>query len=1819
MTDLSLDLTALLQAAEDAFDRGDFAAAMESCDRVLAEAARGSDEARRAEEQRRHAEAHSLLEKIAAATDASTALELLRQAGEKGLVYDLNRQSLEAVRQAWQGVQRDAVDGRLTALMGEGQALAGLGEWQAAAERYAQAAGVAGASEALIDRARARQREAEAALKHQTEYAELVNLARKRQAEGEYDDAIQAVLGALRLQPGSTEASHFHRELEAQAQRARQLARLSAEAERAQAAGNLPEAEAKLKAAVEIAGELRLAHESAWLAQALAGVGESLSKRAAQAQARMAQGREALNAGNLPEAVQDLEAARGMAPWDPTIANLLAEARGRESAAQAVSRVAEEIAHIPNLHNRLARLLEALRQAPGGENPELEELIERTKEELSEEARRLAIAATQAEGDLGLDTPVEVEDGKRDGSGQVLVRGIAQFREAIGLDRAAEIGDAFRLVFARIATRKLDLFVNRHAEPLIRRGKFAEAIQQYNQAIEMWNVAWLLTPTITWERMDDRDEPIVEARRRRSLDARLKIVAAQRDLAAAALEVAPDIQRRQLAGEAAQGGGRFDAACASYEQALQDIAAQDKPTQHVLSGLRQAIERRLSETLRGWAQQLSAEVGACLIEAERLGDLDQLGEAFDAAHRAVQGAREIERMRARYDQVTPEAQRTAWTAEGYHEQAGRVYDRIKGYRDDRAALDAGASAMADGDFTTAEDHLKRVARLGADEASQRLAKLPRLRELQARARQAEKERRYEAAVTGLDDAIDLDGQARWAVDLRKKILPLWEAQRDAGTHLERARAAMAPPRRNFEQALKHIDTALSLSPGDPDALELQKKAQAGQDTHQTAEDARPKMVEAFNRGGDQADYEEVVALAELVLADDPEHRMATGYKQRAEAILELDVQIREKMEQLEWADALSLVAQAQARYHRASNHLANLQSEIQQKLMAQQRYDDLLAEAEAALEEKAWGEVLAKALAASRQRPDQTRPRDLARQARTELLQIIRDRLNPRRPIEPPALADAEEAAQAIRQAEGDYAEGRERDPAGEETLAGVAQLLQRAQKLVLARQRLSAGDAEGAEALLRPLADARPSDAMLAVEYKRARFEALMKRARAAASPPPRWKDAVEHLQEALGLQAADGEAQRLLREARLERGLQLCEEYLRGGKLPDEARSALLGLDPDHPRVKAVRERLGVIEDKLRETGDRLEAQDLETAVEAVDTILAQRATYRPAVEKRKAILDDALRRALKAEEDGDLGQAEKWYRLARDKGLDEVRNRGREGVGRIGQELDSRLDQLIDRVDRALNNPDLTEADRSALEVELKAMVAIAPDRRPETVRVKLEAIQNRKGLISKVEAHLEKAEQFLIAITGAANAMVVDQYLAQARGELENARGVTHFAGRSRCSELNLQVSDHRGKYQAVQQKTQAYQEALNALAQPVEFTPPITADTVTDKRVSEVVEAGERLLEAAIKLNQEIAGLDPENLYRLRVWPDRSKPEQEPLQVELRELERKKSELGQVGNALQEALGLRDSGAAKAQAARPAQAEADDDKKLEEAAAAWDKAAGEIARAATQLKKIKAPVAPLPHTKLLYDLVKPLLSECAATESEARGNATKLKETLDEIGPYRENANSNWLDNELSPRLGTIDSLLSLYEEILKRNPIDGKAKERMRVLKAKRSEIAAANNRWRRFWIAAGVGVPLIGLLVAAGVLFFAPGGTYNPFTPTPTLTATHTRTLAPSSTPLPPSPTHTPPPTATAPATFTPPPTPTPQACVLENSGWIREGPSDSTVGLANLRAGSQVQIVDARTGDDGALWYEVVNPGGNPPTGFINPRLFPATCSVP
>jgi len=687
--------------------------------------------------------------------------------------------------------------------------------------------------------------------------------------------------------------------------------------------------------------------------------------------------------------------------------------------------------------------------------------------------------------------------------------------------------------------------------------------------------------------------------------------------------------------------------------------------------------------------------------------------------------------------------------------------------------------------------------------------------------------------------------------------------------------------------------------------------------------------------------------------------------------------------------------------------------------------------------------------------------------------------------------------------------------------------------------------------------------------------------------------------------------EAANLLADTRLNAGLQIFDESLSAGEPVEVLAAALKDLSLEIPSVKGRDDDLKFIDQHLKDAarfdaGENGHAQ----AVDVLDELSRRFPGYAPAEKLRRNILEDALQRADlllgKREAERDYALALQHYRLAFERGYDDLRASGLRGKEIVEEEVEKIFRELLLDVDRQLENPDLTEAERQELEKRIQSVIKLDPNRQEATLHQKLNDVRERSTNIREVEIHLSAAETNLALAMKADSYESATTYFNETRNNLERATNVRHYANRKRTKMLWDQYHRHTKLRSDIRLRMEEYRQAKSEL----QLAPALrlAADTITPEHVGQVQREGAQRLQNALSINRKLIDLDSKNVYLLRDWPDRDVPEHDPLVQDYEYWHAQLGFLNKVGDILQFALRLKNQAMFKCAEGDRLEKNASQDADLQQAAKHWEAAVEELTQAINKLSEIRTLPSPLPHLAALAELQPTIEKVCQENKQNIQRRVEITADRLGQLDSIRGAADQNF--NFARHDQAAAEAALNYYDQILRINPLDKDARGRKQLLMQWIEEMNRKRSLWRMI-ISGGV---VLLLLIVVGGLSIQPGAVFNPYTPTPSSTARPTRTIAPTRT-LVPSSTITPEPSLTVSPTIThtsvPTATSTHWVCYLEQNTWLSANLSSSARRLVRLEKGQKLTILSPGVGPDGGVWYEIVNPLGDPAKGYINSRF--------
>jgi len=780
--------------------------------------------------------------------------------------------------------------------------------------------------------------------------------------------------------------------------------------------------------------------------------------------------------------------------------------------------------------------------------------------------------------------------------------------------------------------------------------------------------------------------------------------------------------------------------------------------------------------------------------------------------------------------------------------------------------------------------------------------------------------------------------------------------------------------------------------------------------------------------------------------------------------------------------------------------------------------------------------------------------------------------------------------------------------------------LQNRVERAVLLRRASDSADLEDAqlEELDSDLSSFRRehgTDRAIASAYHQVHFRVLILQADRYQSPPkPDYVQATNKLKEAKAIAHTNAEkdqANDLLARIATESALQQAEQLLSQDKW-QEALKELEAANPEDTRVKARKGELAQIRDQLAQVEEyqrRNTLRDLGEAVTALEQMLTTRPTFKPAIEWREKIASQAEERAKQAAE-----KQEWWEEVAAYELLVRVAPAAKTRSKAAHDAFDNYVRNLRDEYDTAIKNVDIQVSELADLVGKYEKIPAEQRTSGSGALHYNLEELRKRLQEVREVERLTLQGQRLLEPAQRTGGWDQLDNVLTELREKHSD------YWRRKEVQELSALVKQHKDKRQKIEGLQKQYKEKRDKTRESA------AAPMGNRERIREIQREGEELFQSALENNDKIRKEDPQDVYELRGWTDKS--EIDPYEKEAQELRELKTQLHSVAQSLLTGLDQIDAADQCDDEAEPIYQNAEGDSDMEKAIALWNNAVSLREQAENAFRYAAAsPRSTSPRINVLIDegASQAKLAKDKKDTRETKKLAAKAR--LLAITTLRQDADENYRQGLEHPRQkrNYWDSALSRYRDIRELNPRDKQANQRIREIEAWKIE----DDRRRVIkWILAAGGIAGLAILALLWWAF-----TQGPFNTALTGTPTATPTLAisphpPTATPLP---TDTPFPTSTvtATATFTATATPTatrapepvkPVTCVLINNAWVRQEPDDDSTPLALLAAGQQIQVTDRLERVDpkdnkSKLWYKVTGYGALG-FGYINASIAKLSC---
>lgn len=1798
----------LLCQAKNAFNEAAYDTAQALFRQVINQVA-GSPEASDSELFLRHLEpkARQLLAKIDTAADAHERLALINQAQEQGLIFDLRLQNLNDLHKGVEAdIQAQANDGVQT-LLRQGDELRSQGKLDEAEEQYQQAARALEAASEMREEAQKRLKDLDSLRQKHAQAQERVNEAETRIAVHDYWGAGAALAEARPLHPEHPDLDLLQQQVEANLKRIEAIENLLQKGDEL-LDQDPSSAETHYQEALKQAQDANLDRWKHEAKDRLDKVPEFRQARQERFQAALKAGREALGQQDLNAAILRLEEA-GQLDRTHEVEELLNLARRLKEAAK---RKVDARVQIDRLRDfEAARLLLREAQVLDPEDPETEALLK----EVAERKERAESFSTT----IGLwQVPYH--------SPQAMNRGIEEIQELFSPDKARDLEKTMVELYLRQAVADLRGQVEQEVVDALDQGRIDDAIHSGQALLREWDEYY------AQEKMNRRDPDPYPA-----LQARLNILRQQIEDARAARDVMGSLSTQHAELVQALDNQLFLDAVAIGDQALESLTTHPPAVQHVLRALHASLVAGTVRAVRLRAQQIETQLRQPLLEAQTHLDARQSELALDPLINARPLVQELEQLKDLYDRLTSKDGRDSWAGPPLWEEWQHLHKLATDTIRWDGWLGEARSYMADGEYDLAQENLKKIKVECEEHVDLKTWQelIEKLLPLKNQVLDSLAILDYDAAVGHLTDIQRLDGHARWSRDLLAEAQKKQARRRQADGDLaqaERDLAARLYPR--AEQVAKQVlaDYGDVLRPEDVGrAQSIRQQAADGQKYAEELKQWRIDARAALKRG----ELIEALSAANRVLQVNEDDWVARDVQQQAQQALRLVEAAKEAME----AEDLEGYQEAEAKLRKARRYAPNspdievLLRQVRQERNQIQGPAQLLDEARYARDDEDWPRALEIAISALPHSVDYANIRVELEQIRDEAKDVLKRTIEAALPLpgDLKKLEAAEDARRTLRDCGLVDTSVSRQEPD-----------LERAAAIFRARAFLAADQPERAREILEPLAQVHAGNPDFAREYATACFAVELWQARLILRPPisqPELEQALPHLEETVRLRpnARDAShweklvgieqaksANDWLAEVKLDFTLNLVRETLNGGAL-EKARELAHSLPASDPRVSDVLQEIGQIESTIAsaENWDR-DPQVTRKAVASLAELLPPHRTpgFQPAAVKRQEILDALWHRAQQGADSIDpAGLADAISHYETLLGLNPP-NRGpiEREFQKARRKLDDELTALADDVNTALDNPNLRKHDCEAL----RDRVLNVPEKRRE----KRSALKEAERRLEERASEIGRLDNLLVSVRAALRDPKTHEqgsYLL-VEGYLEQAIQVnsTLFGLRTEIVDLKREADDYKKKREEIRNHVKpqydAAKKVIEGTAKPgggtkaeevvwekvqrrLQLLGWSTQSTEQDEvqptedaeAIRRWVEWGEAWFLTTAELNRAWQRKDPENLYGCREWGNKQDPD--PLENEHSTLLQQRTNLQSIRQKFTDALAANVVGQEKAIDAARYYEKPTKDKDYATAINTWQEADTAYDEALTALRG-----APDPQSRWAITLQQQMNTLCQRILVACRNLQKKIAEAqdrLDKIRTARESARAAQYDDR---DLNSMKYALQFWREVTALNPHDKEASEKTVELERDIKAEGKRRSRNRVLVVASAMAVVILATLA----FLWAAGIVSQPTpTPMPVVDPLDTATFTPMAT-VTPSPTNTPTPTATATPTYTPTTTPTaspaptatPQPCVLIHNGWVRDQPSDKGIGLALLKEGVQIGVVDRLSNEEGA-WYRVAGFG--------------------
>jgi hypothetical protein len=1290
---------------------------------------------------------------------------------------------------------------------------------------------------------------------------------------------------------------------------------------------------------------------------------------------------------------------------------------------------------------------------------------------------------------------------------------------------------------------------------------------------------------------------------------------------------------------------------------------------HLLRGYTRHLAGIVIAPLRRQAQNLETTLATALDQASSRLNTSQLGEALDLLNRHKPQRDELQRLDNFYAEISQADGSGSWTIQSRWETWDGLHQAVEEAIRHADWLVESREKMAVGAYETALGLLDRI--LGEVETHAEASKEKELAtqsgNLQKEANQAQARANYTLEIEKLEAVQQLDSRAKWMIARLSTARTLLRQQEEFDRILETAQKhlnnhAYDLVKQNLGK-LEEKEEKLT-----PEQAKRAEEIRSQADIQVTQAANVRNWLQAAREALKQCELEQALTLAQQVLDVRPDDAAATQLQGWAVQVRQNLENARDLLAKADYPGAETTLLTAKRIGPGVSGpEIEQLLNEARRLRSQNQAASESLRQAEGAKKIGDWVKVLQLVMPALEKlgdNPEHLKERNglegLRDEAVPSLQKIIKDTVSKTDPNQE-EINSAQAALQAL-QNYPDYLD---------ETSRQAHDTLLIAHKILQARGLLEKHQVAEAVALLEPYKLEHSSEQFLAA-YNAARFANALLEARQLtpeqSSSIQNHQQAIEsltlaqHLQSKLkgtieiyrasywiGLAILGDSAKTIsswLSDLTDRKTRLMIRKAINSGRLNDvtsddgslqPGAKTLLSTLNQSPAKETLSREIESIEQKMTEAANWKQTPDKTRSVvtDCLKPLLPPQRdpAYPPAQTLLTQIWDTLRTEATDLASDADnvtsLAQAVDTYDLLIE--LEPPDLATMQGTRReVKRALDNKLDDIADRVQSALIDADLEKTDYESLLREVRGIPSSHLDKR-SSLKTAEEDLSKRLQEIGKVNTHVLKARQ------GLENPLTHCQgsYQQDVLDHLSNAELVNPdiFVSRREISQLGRQTGEHIARRHRIESEIKPQYEAIGTMlkegrplhpgVEPAEKAiwrqferkygvseAPTLREEAT--AISAVVQWGQQWFEEAQEINRKWQREDPENQYCLRrsfQAPD----EQDPLKDDCDAFDEQKTQLGQIGQDISNALELTKQANELDKQASGEREKATNDSMFALAIDQWDQAGSLYDEALRRLAHVSKRNAW--ETKLI-EAQNSLKGRLAAEKTGIQAKREETAELLSKLQEARREAR----EQEAICGRRDIDCMklaIVAWSNVLALNPKDLEAKEHIEQLRVD-IEAALRGQRWRRIM---GVSITLVAILAAVWAFLYF--GQIGPYTPIPTLTAT----LAPTATPLPTV-------TATFPATATPlsesVPTPTivatfaeatvaspvpapgPATCLVARRGWMRAKASNTSLGLNIFEQGIEVLVFDKVATESEGEWYRIETTFGEP--GFFQADLL--TC---